>query len=699
MHYMVLLSLLLSVNLLFAQVKTHKGSEFIIGAFFSRNPNTKVFQSFERSGMNTVVWRADEETKKYISKFNVIANNSDSEKDWIHHYATGFYTKWEAEENQKNKDAVGIKHKCGEQEIWQNKLCWSSNGYTSSACSLMFGPHYKQEKRYKRWLYGCRDCIDYTVSYRMALDNKSNVNSNETVCRIKVVHRYARLLGSKFELIDEVLAEKTLKVSDFPVDGSFKNFKLPPYRYSLKFTKPSIDKYTYKDRFGDNGIQYQVEWLRNDKKCTLYIDYVEVYDKEGKYFNSEYSAQNTEAVRNIKSYVNKYSEWDNIIYWFAHDEPAAIDVYTPMRFVDSLVRREGGAPLITEFYPDWRITVNGDSQLVRYFNMVNPQKLMIDIYPFAPVKDIPTSSRLESLRQQFTIAHRLQPDFWYVGQGFGIRDKNGNWETWRFPDSTELKSTIMLALAHGVKGILFWNYDSYSGGSTFIEGMVDRNLKPTELWYLISGNFVPRLKGKLGMTLLDLDYTGDYINISNDRKISSTSNEHDYLSIEKSGNQSHWHIGFFKRKNHPDDKYFLINNLNVNSGFAANLKIKNTTMHSNLALRDVEGRMKSADKTIGKSTSITNRINVPPGEGYLFQVAPVVKYGGNLIYDEAVDEICTLTGEIKIKNNATLTINTDYFVEGNIIVEDGKIEYGVNGKIHYLGSDKIKTQGVKDRSK
>ena len=244
----IILFLIFSSNmLLFPQEQSQTDTEFTIGVFFSREAGEKEFKSFENSGMNTVVCRADEESRKYISKFNVIANNADSKEDWIQHYATGFYTKWEAEENQKNKDAVGIKHKCGEKSFWKNKLCWSSEGYSAPACSLVYGPHYKQEKRYKRWMYGCRDCIDYTVSYRMALDYKSRLNKNETVCRIKVVHRYARLLGSKFDLVDEVLSEKTLKISDFPADGSFKEFELPPYRYNLKFTNSSVDDYTYKD--------------------------------------------------------------------------------------------------------------------------------------------------------------------------------------------------------------------------------------------------------------------------------------------------------------------------------------------------------------------------------------------------------------------------------------------------------------------
>ncbi|MBT8390599.1 MAG: hypothetical protein KJO48_02400, partial [Ignavibacteria bacterium] len=192
MCFVILLTIFLSNILLFAQEESQNEEEFTIGAFFGRECNEKLFKSFEKSDMNTIICRADDETRKYISKYNVIANNADSKEDWIQFYATGFYTKWEAEENQKMKDAVGIKHKCGKQAIWKDKVCWSTEGYVAPTCSLMYGPHYKQERNYKRSLYGCKNCIDYTVSYRMALDYDLNVNNNDIVCRIKVVHRYAK---------------------------------------------------------------------------------------------------------------------------------------------------------------------------------------------------------------------------------------------------------------------------------------------------------------------------------------------------------------------------------------------------------------------------------------------------------------------------------------------------------------------------
>jgi hypothetical protein len=125
----------------------------------------------------------------------------------------------------------------------------------------------------------------------------------------------------------------------------------------------------------------------------------------------------------IKNYAQSYSGWSNIINWYAHDEPNSIDAYIPMHVVDSLVRNAGGAPLITEIYPNYRVLVNGDSQLVRYYNTAKPQTLMIDFYPvskdFYPIRPFD----LEATRNQFQISHSLQPGGWYIAQGFSQRNK------------------------------------------------------------------------------------------------------------------------------------------------------------------------------------------------------------------------------------------------------------------------------------
>jgi hypothetical protein len=306
----------------------------------------------------------------------------------------------------------------------------------------------------------------------MALDfDLGSVNQNENVCVIKVVYRFGEVInGIYVGTRDTVFLQDTLKVEDFPSNGNFDyfDFEAPNYyeypsesypsEVEEKMGIPYENGIKYKDSNGDNGIQFWVDWLREDTLCTLYIDYAEVYDNDG--WNNYIEFPGLVATQ-ITNYVQRYSDWDNIIYWYGQDEPWTIDAFSPMRIVDSLVQAAGGAPLITEFYPYWSFnnTINGDTLIRQFVELAKPEKLMIDVYPFGPdVSRLPIA--LESLRSKFQEAHSLQPNFWYVGQAYGWQLPDESWCVWRLPDSTELKASVMLALAHGVKGLILTKFVS-----------------------------------------------------------------------------------------------------------------------------------------------------------------------------------------------------------------------------------------------
>jgi hypothetical protein len=120
-----------------------------------------------------------------------------------------------------------------------------------------------------------------------------------------------------------------------------------------------------------------VDWLRTDTLCTLYIDYAEVYDNDGW---NDFIADSGLVAFNIKEYASEFSNWDNIKYWIGTNEPYTIDSYIPIRTVDSLLRENGSPPLMVQVYPYWDVKVNEDSQLVRYYKTVKPEKLIIDFY-------------------------------------------------------------------------------------------------------------------------------------------------------------------------------------------------------------------------------------------------------------------------------------------------------------------------------
>ena len=83
-----------TINLL-AQENNQPSTKFVIGALMSGTTRTddSVHSTFHSSGMNTIVEHAGSNNKDLLSYYAVVPFNQD-EREWIHFYATGLYSKW-----------------------------------------------------------------------------------------------------------------------------------------------------------------------------------------------------------------------------------------------------------------------------------------------------------------------------------------------------------------------------------------------------------------------------------------------------------------------------------------------------------------------------------------------------------------------------------------------------------------------------
>lgn len=657
--------------------------EFPIGAFLSGKPGPGVLASYDSSGLNTVVYYARRSTHTFLQKYNVIAHNT-GPSDWIQYYATGYYSRWEGEQDT-TIGHVGLKHKYGQRTSWQNIPCWSSIGVAAPVCSLMYGPHYRQDHRYKR--LSQQWGVKYLSRFHMALSNPYSISPDNNICVIKVVYRYNAINKPgyfyPFVLHDTTFLKDTLKVSDFPPDSSFKyfDFNKKSYRYPEIFRSTITGSggltaadsiLRYSDIDNDNGIQFCVDYLGNDS-TTLFVDFAEVYDSHGW---NDFVRDTALVIRRITNYLRNYSGWDNIINWYGQDEPYSLDSFTPIHIVDSILRANEGAPLMQEFQTGGYLNINGDTIMNDYMRIAKPKVLTIDPYPFGPAHE---NDQLRFIQEVLQKTSRLDKEFWFVAQGFGRTGTNGKWLVWRRPDSTELKAEVMLALSHGAKGLLFWNYDSYGS----FKCIVDASGKPGHLWHLIHNNLAPRLNGDLGDRLLKLKYTGNFINAKyfkpNDNRSSQTT---DYLTLPETPSAfvMNWHAGFFINKEHPDDKFFFLVNLLTDMDKTIPIKLTPPVPgYINYRFRHYEGLF---DTTFA-GTQFTFKLTHPAGEGYLYEVAPVVKYGGKLYYDESVQHQ-TLYSDLTIENGATLTVNGTYECYANIFIRgSGNIRTAGEGKVNF----------------
>jgi hypothetical protein len=696
----IIIVLLLFSTASLAQEQTPQ-EEFVIGATFDRwtRDSSFYYEKLREAGMNILSQYANENTNDLLDGLNFLAYNNEFNNEWIYYYSTAYYSKWEAEEDQTHRYKVGFKHRervdssanlgalIGSPDTLLGRQCWTTKGLSAPACSLMYGPHYHQEKTYKRWPadpnYKKYD-LKYTPRFIMALklEDGAQIDDTASICRLSIVERYRWQVDGNHigNDSDMVLKSIVLKASDFQQNGTFKEFKLIDstdyYIYPPEFRDPEngIGKRDFShslgvhffDRWGDQGVQFRVDWLGDNSKCNLYIDYVEVYDNDG---GQDFAIDPSIVDSLVREYAISFpqSEWSNMKYWGGCDEPSSIDDYIPLKTVDAILESIDAPRLITTFYPWWEGEVNGESQLVRYYNTVQPAKLMIDFFPALPFRIPVGFEDWETTREMFQTCSSLQPGFWYQAQAAGVFS-GGQWIGVRRPDSVEFKAQNMLALAHGVKGLIYWHIRTWG----LTRGILDPEYPPqeTDLYREIRDHFVPRLKGTLGKTLMKLDYTGDFLQLqySTPMQIQPITYSYLTLGLGQPSDVMNWHCGFFIDSTAFDDNYFMLANLITTEGKNIDVKVQTPGSYPvNYRFRNVEGLF---DTTVQAPNYLVKLLTYPPGEGYLYEFAPVIKYGGRLLYDETISNTTTLIDEMTIEDDAVLTVNNTYNVDRAITIKD-----------------------------
>ena len=153
-----------------------------------------------------------------------------------------------------------------------------------------------------------------------------------------------------------------------------------------------------------------------------------------------------------------------------------------------------------------------------------------------------------------------------------------------------------------------------------------------------------------------------------------------------------WHAGFFYRNGYSDDKYFFLVNLLPNTPKSVQVKVTPpVTGFYNYRFRDYEGQF---DTTFYAGSYITYSLSHPAGEGSLYEVAPVVKYGGKLYYPDTISNALTLSDDMTIEDGVTLKVNASYTCYGNIYLKgNARIETSGNGSITMMNGKSIIVQG------
>jgi hypothetical protein len=704
----ILVILVIIVTVLNAQ-------EFPVGVYICtdslRRPNTN-YEEIKEMGVNWVVEYADNNTKPNLDSLNVIALNSDSEKDLILHYTAGYYSKWEAEEGASlalDYSNPGIRHEAG----IQAGSYWRANKQTPVGKKIVCGPYYEQARTYN--LGYNMNVVRYKANFMLRYVAVPSENTYP-VCKIMV--RYTILdqdLSGYFQ-ISETLEERVLNSDE--LSSTFDLHTLTysvPEKIQTKSTLmdyPHLDKLT-STKYPPYGVEFIVEWLDDSQLGTLDIDYIEVFEDQiwSRYFNNEGDINPL-----ILNYANRavYQNWNNLKYWYGVDEPYTIDQYIPYKKINDLLTSNGYPGLISAFYPNWAGKRNWEISSERFLNIVQPEKLMYDYYPYWAGTTNDQGLKTQQITIQTMFNDTPEHDD-YFNNCFFLAQANAYWD-WdaddsvsvpfkRWPNNSMLRANVMLALAHGAKGIFFWNYFSYLNPDDTYRclGIVDINNVKSELYYEIKDTLAPRLKGALGDTLSNIDYTTKYdykkINVVDDSNQPNDSKDKitflEILNTSQNTDTLNFHIGLLENPVDTDRKYLMIGNMKCavpTKSTDLMLGISNPlSKYVNYNLRNVESQF-NYNKTINLNgtNSFIDTITFSAGDGHLYELKPVLKYGGSLVYDDTVKTAITLTEAMTIKPNATLTLNKVYSISEDIYVEDGgMVETNLYGGIAFSNNAEL----------
>lgn len=350
--------------------------------------NAKAY--LDSAGFNYIIDNIIPDTTTPLNQ-NLIGIKESSPQDYIGYYSKGYYSKWEAERNEFVFGRVGFKHphKSDSVSIYlygqvephpiDQVLCWATQRDIGHRVdSVLWGPHYHQDKRYDYGFWDPDPKITYIASYRMAFSNIPQRSQDDEVCKMKVTYSYRYGVFPDTHIVVIPITEKMLRVGDFPSDSSFRNFTISyqlPDGYKVKDRRApenmgaSTDT-LYEDDVVLSGIEFKLEWSGIGK---LYIDYVEVYDSLvwGNGFKTD-DITTAQTILDIKTFAQNHSQIPKLNYWYVNDEPNSIDTYLPMRIVDSLVNTvTPGKNTITEIYPHWRGEFNGEHHLKQFVQLSN----------------------------------------------------------------------------------------------------------------------------------------------------------------------------------------------------------------------------------------------------------------------------------------------------------------------------------------
>lgn len=665
-------------------------------------------------------------------------DNSGNVYNWIQHYTDAKYSVWEAEGSALGNDDVGLIQMDGiKTEIVQfdsSTLISRRGNIQNSVDQFTEGPYYDQDVYY----YAAQDNkiapVTYNANFYLMLENNtpaSPYNPEDTICILQVT--YSNNLTPTVLDTTAIIKKRIVKRNDFDNLGIIDTVSIS-YRLdnTISLAKRFLKKANLKPGPRDSRgyIQFKVIWCgksnkQGKPKYLLSFDKVILSDERGR----ELKDSSSKAFRRIELQDQKLISYKNDIPgWIGIDEPVSIDVFEPIRIVKEVLGKKtaNSRPLIIPFMGSWsgywdvannKFGAMGKSRWkvfrlrVGSINII--QNFYLYEYPYrsnkAPCNCI--SYRDKNIRvlaeMNYKQAYQLDPNFGASIQCGAIENTQAYQRNVR---RHEVLYNANLALMYGAKFIQLWNYfaqtkTSVNSGYTN-HGIVDwnpsiKNTIYTDKYFMLRDTLNPRLEGWFGQTIkklipefernsLGITLSKQNKNVEFIKNINLLSTPSDSIPI--------FDLGFFSNPSSPDptgmeDRYFMLlkryypQSLGLES---FNLSFSHMLNFNNWQITDYIDSLTYTIYPNQKGEYVSNVFKLLKGDAVFYRLAPVVKYGGKLVYNESVTNGTTLYSQMTIEKGASLTVNGVYNASANIIVKPGgRIIYKNNSKIVFSNGARL----------
>ncbi len=724
--------------------------------------NPGAIDSMELAGVDIIHMSFPEEAnlQSFFSSRNfdvlpITVPKSGGVYNWIQYYTDAKYSVWEAEGNPPSEAKLEYKNSVMFRPNNANYISLKPEA-AGTLDTLIWGPYYHQDVEYETYEDGNSDSIlvYYTADFKLMLSviGNDNASPTDTLCILQVTQSNVAVDSIGWHLpCTDIIRDTALTRGDFTLLNTFKSYALKDYSlenfdcedsYNTNVPPP---QYRFSSETGLNGkpngprwireyIQFKVIWLGNPN-YSLSIDKIVVSDQRGVELmgNIGKTRINEQATTSLSGYET------SVFGWLGIDEPVSIDLFEPIRIVDSLLNAQLTPkrlviPFMGSHSGAWNEFTNPYgvmhlSKWQEFKKRVGSVPIIQNAYLF----DTPCSAdsppehsvcwtgegfKAINIRiaaeKNYKQAYELDPNFGASLQCGAVFNDQANQ---RNVARHEVLYSANLALMYGAKYLQMWRYfptnDIYTNSGGTFHGIVDWIKDPnnnnhavpiyTDKYFMLKDTLSPRLKGLFGKTLKQLAPAEEVLGLNASTNYNLTFNQIERIKLANyygtEALNSYIDIGTFNKPGEIGDNYFLV----INRWYSDAPHNKFYIQFRNLCDFRNWNLMNYVDTT---SVTLISDINgvVPPspvdtiviGDAILYSIKPVAEFGGKIIANETVNSGTTLLGDMTIENGATLTVNGTYTANANITVKSGgKIKYGNNNsKIVFGAGKKIIIEGT-----